>query len=93
MSHWPIVGPLIRTLVLIARLLLKKSEVKLTAFGIYIFSAFTAIAAIYTGEEAEEIVENFGNQRDLDSHPRRVRRDLSYPRTNFGRLVIHFICG
>ncbi|MGB6036196.1 MAG: hypothetical protein WBG42_08005 [Cryomorphaceae bacterium] len=57
-NHLPIVGLLIGTLVLIAGMLLKKSEVKLTAFGIYIFSALAAIVANYTGEEAEEIVEN-----------------------------------
>jgi hypothetical protein len=57
-NHLPIVGLLIGTLVLITSLLLKKSEVKLTAFGIYIFSALAAVAANYTGEGAEEIVEN-----------------------------------
>ena len=57
-NHLPIVGLLIGTLVLIAGLLLRRAEVKLTAFGIYIFSAFAAIAANYTGEEAEEIVEH-----------------------------------
>jgi uncharacterized membrane protein len=57
-NHFPIVGLLIGTLVLIAGLLLRRAEVKLTAFGIYIFSALAAIAANYTGEGAEEIVEN-----------------------------------
>lgn len=57
-NHLPIVGILIGTLVLVAGLLIKKSEVKLTAFGIFIFSAITSVAAFYTGEGAEEIVEN-----------------------------------
>jgi hypothetical protein len=38
--------------------LIKKSEVKLTAFAIFIFSAITSAFAFYTGEGAEEIVEN-----------------------------------
>lgn len=57
-NHLPIVGLLIGTLVLIAGLTLKKSEVKLTAFGIYVFSALGSLAANATGEAAEEIVEN-----------------------------------
>lgn len=57
-NHLPIVGILIGILVLIAGLLLKKVEVKLTAFGILIFSAITSAVAFYTGEGAEEIIEN-----------------------------------
>lgn len=56
-NHFPIVGLLLGTLVLIAGLLLRKSEVKLTAFGIYVFTAITATVANKTGEEAEEILE------------------------------------
>jgi len=57
-NHLPIVGNLIGILVLITGLLFKKVEVKLTAFGIFIFSAITSAFAFYTGEGAEEIVEN-----------------------------------
>lgn len=57
-NHLPIVGTLIGLLVLISGLLLKKSEVKLTAFGIFIFSAITSIVAFLTGEGAEEVVED-----------------------------------
>lgn len=57
-NHLPIVGLLIGILVLIAGLVFNKAEVKLTALGILIFSAITSIAAFYTGEGAEDIVEN-----------------------------------
>jgi hypothetical protein len=57
-NHLPIVGLLIGILVLIAGLVFNKTEVKLTALGILIFSAITSIAAFYTGEGAENIVEN-----------------------------------
>lgn len=57
-NHLAIVGILIGTLVLVAGLFLKKSEVKLTALGVFIFSAITSIIAFYTGEGAEEVVEN-----------------------------------
>ncbi len=57
-NHLPIVGLLIGLLVLSAGLIFKKSDIKLTAFGILIFTAIASIFAFYTGEGAEEIVEN-----------------------------------
>lgn len=57
-NHLPIVGVLIGFLVLLAGLMMKKPQIKNTALGIFIFSALTAIVAFYTGEGAEEIVEN-----------------------------------
>ncbi|HSQ45288.1 MAG TPA: hypothetical protein VLM44_00050, partial [Lutibacter sp.] len=56
-NHLPIVGILIGILVLLSGFLLKKSEVKITALGIFVFSALASIAAFYSGEGAEEIVE------------------------------------
>jgi glucan phosphoethanolaminetransferase (alkaline phosphatase superfamily) len=56
-NHLPIVGILIGILVLLTGFLLKKSEVKITALGIFVFSALASIAAFYSGEGAEEIVE------------------------------------
>lgn len=56
-NHLPIVGLLIGLLVLITGFILKKTEVKVTALGIFVFSALASIAAFYSGEGAEEIVE------------------------------------
>lgn len=56
-NHLPIVGLLIGLLVLITGFIFKKSEIKVTALGIFIFSALASIAAFYSGEGAEEIVE------------------------------------
>jgi len=57
-NHLPIVGILIGLLVLVTGFLLKKSEVKIMALGIFVFSALASMAAFYSGEGAEEIVEN-----------------------------------
>jgi formate hydrogenlyase subunit 3/multisubunit Na+/H+ antiporter MnhD subunit len=57
-NHLPIVGLLIGTLILIAGLLVKQRDVKLTALGVFIFTAITSIVAFYTGEGAEDGVEN-----------------------------------
>jgi uncharacterized membrane protein len=57
-NHLPIVGIIIGTLVMIVGLILKKDQVKQTALGINIFSAITSLFAFFTGEEAEEVVED-----------------------------------
>lgn len=57
-THLPIVGVLVGFLVLLSGYIIKNPQVKTTALGIFIFSALTAILAFYTGEGAEEIVEN-----------------------------------
>ncbi len=57
LNHFPIVGITIGLLVLIAGYLMKNSQVKAISLGIFIFSALAALAANYTGEGAEEIVE------------------------------------
>jgi len=56
-NHLPIVGILIGLLVLVTGFILKKPEVKVTALGIFVFSGLASIAAFYSGEGAEEIVE------------------------------------
>ncbi len=57
-THLPIVGVLIGFLVLLSGYVIKNPQVKTTALAIFIFSALTAISAFYTGEGAEDLVEN-----------------------------------
>jgi glucan phosphoethanolaminetransferase (alkaline phosphatase superfamily) len=57
-THLPIVGVLIGFLVILSGYIIKNPQVKITALAIFIFSALTAIAAFYTGEGAEDLVEN-----------------------------------
>jgi TRAP-type C4-dicarboxylate transport system permease small subunit len=52
------VGVLVGFLVLLSGYIIKSPQVKTTELGIFIFSALAAIAAFYTGEGAEEIIEN-----------------------------------
>lgn len=56
-NHFPIVGIIVAFLVLIAGYVVNNPQIKATSLGIFIFSALAAIAANYTGEGAEEIVE------------------------------------
>ena len=57
-NHFPIIGIVIGTLVLLFGLLFKDRKVRMTALGILIFSSLTAFAANFTGELAEDAVEN-----------------------------------
>lgn len=56
-NHLPIIFPIVGVIVMITGLVLKSEAVKRTAFMIFILGALTAIAAMATGEEAEEVVE------------------------------------
>lgn len=67
-NHLPIVGVIIGSLVLIGGYLLKKEQVKLTALGIFVFTAITAMIANFTGEGAEEIAEKIPGVTDALIH-------------------------
>lgn len=58
LNHLPIVGLLISFLALTAGFILKNQTVKRTALALVIFASLTTIPAFYTGESAEDIVEN-----------------------------------
>jgi uncharacterized membrane protein len=56
-NHLPIVGSLIGILILAAGIFFKQSMIRKTAFAVLIFSALVTLPAFFTGEGAEEIVE------------------------------------
>jgi len=57
-NHLPIIFPIVGVIVMVTGLVSKSETVKRTAFMIFILGAFAAIAALSTGEGAEEVVEN-----------------------------------
>lgn len=56
-NHLPIIFPLVGLIVLITGFITKSTAVKRTAFMIFILGAFAAMAAMATGEGAEDVVE------------------------------------
>ena len=56
-NHLPIVGSLIGLLILAVGIFFKQPMVRKTAFGVLVFSALVTLPAFFTGEGAEEIVE------------------------------------
>src|SRR5690606_6461797 len=70
LNHFPVIGLVIGLLVLLFGFLLRKDQIRATALGIFIFSALMAIAANYTGEVAEEIVEKLPgiNEQYIETH-------------------------
>ena len=58
-NHLPIVGILIGTLILIAGLILKKTEVKLTALGVFVFSAIASILPFIPAKAQRKLWSRF----------------------------------
>lgn len=57
-NHFPIIGTIFGVGILIAGLVLKRTLLQNTAFVLFILSALTGFLSMYTGEGAEEMVEN-----------------------------------
>lgn len=57
-NHLPIIFPIVGVIVMIIGLIFKSDAVKQTAFLIFIIGSLTSIAAMTSGEGAEEVVEN-----------------------------------
>lgn len=77
-THLPIVGVLIGFLVLLSGYIIKNPQVKNTALGIFVFSALTSIPAFYTGEGAEEIVENLPGVSETLIHKHEETAELFF---------------
>lgn len=56
-NHLPIIFPLVGVIVMVIGLISKSEAIKRTALMIFIFGALGAIAAMTTGEGAEDVVE------------------------------------
>jgi len=69
-NHLPIIFPVVGVIVMITGLVSKSEAVKRTAFMIFIFGALAAIAAMTTGEGAEEIAEKINgvSENFIKSH-------------------------
>ena len=69
-KHLPIIFPIVGVIVMITGLISKSEAVKRTAFMIFVFGALAAIAAMNTGEGAEEVVENINgvSENFIESH-------------------------
>lgn len=57
-NHLPIIFPLVGVIILITGLIAKSEAVKRTAYLVFSIGAITTIAAMTSGEGAEEVVEN-----------------------------------
>ena len=56
-NHLPLIFPIVGVIVMVTGLVSKSEAVKRTSFMIFIIGALAAIAAMNTGEGAEEVVE------------------------------------
>ncbi|MGC8866166.1 MAG: hypothetical protein ACP5O2_10660 [Bacteroidales bacterium] len=56
-NHMPIIFPLVGVIVMITGIVSKSEAVKRTAFMIFFLGAIGTLAAVFTGEGAEEVVK------------------------------------
>lgn len=70
LNHLPLIIPMIGLLIMIGGVLLKLEIIRRVAFSIFIVGALSAIPAFYTGEGAEEVVEEISgvNERLIKVH-------------------------
>ena len=57
-NHFPIIGVIFGLLILISGLILKNNSIKNTAYCVFIVSAIMGFLSMYSGEGAEELVED-----------------------------------
>lgn len=69
-NHLPIIFPIVGVILMITGLISKSEAVKRTAYLIFAIGAITAIAAISSGEGAEEVVEklNGDTEKYIENH-------------------------
>ncbi|MGY5848751.1 hypothetical protein ACW6QP_15175 [Salegentibacter sp. HM20] len=69
-NHLPIIFPVVGVIVMVTGLISKSEAVKRTAFMIFMFGALAAIAAMSTGEGAEEVAEKISgvSENYIESH-------------------------
>lgn len=60
-NHFPIVGLIFGFGILISGLYFRNNGIKNTAYSVFIVAAITAFLSMYTGEGAEELVEDMPN--------------------------------
>lgn len=70
LNHLPIIIPMVGLLIMIFGLLLKSEILQRAAYSVFVLGALTAIAAFFTGEGAEEVVENITgiDERFIKTH-------------------------
>jgi len=69
-NHLPIIFPVVGVIVMIGGIIFRSEAVKRMAYVIFILTAFATIAAMSSGEGAEEVVENIGGIEEsfIESH-------------------------
>ena len=67
-NHFPIIVPIIALLILLSSWLFRSETLSRTAYALFVLGAVTAFLTSWTGERAEEIVENLPNLNESMMH-------------------------
>ena len=90
LNHFPVIGTIISTLVLIAGMVLKNDTIKKTALALVVFTALMTIPAFLSGEDAEEALKAIHQApRDL-IHEHEEMGDIGLWTTLLTGLIANF---
>jgi uncharacterized membrane protein len=64
-NHFPIIGSVFGLGILITGIILKNKSIQNTSYCIFIFCMIMGKASMFTGEKAEDIVENLGISHEI----------------------------
>lgn len=78
-NHFPIVGTILGTIILIAGIAFKKTDITRTALVVFIFTAIMAIASSYSGNQAEDIIENLPDISETLLHSHEELAEIFLP--------------
>lgn len=69
-NHFPIILPLVGILILLTGIIARSEVVKRVAYMLFVLGAVTAMMAMASGEEAEEVVESISgiSERYIERH-------------------------
>ena len=69
-NHFPVIGGILATIIILSGIVLKNETVKRTAYCVFIVAAITAVFTFLSGEGAEEIVEKISgiNENLIENH-------------------------
>ena len=72
LNHLPVVGTVFGVLLMLLALLRKSEELKRASLGVFVITALIALPVYFTGEPAEDVVENLPDVSEalIDSHER-----------------------
>ncbi|MFZ1702711.1 MAG: hypothetical protein WAT79_00115 [Saprospiraceae bacterium] len=88
-NHFPIIVPIIALLILVGGFIFRSEIVKRTALVLFVFGAVATFPTMFSGEEAEEIVEKIpGITESVIEHHEEMAETFAFSNYGLGLLAL-----